>query len=248
MTLDRAAKYFKCEKEDFFHWNDIGVIKLSIIFDDYQGNLLTINDKRYELREDLSEDDFSELNIDYRDESSFFVIESTLYDSLAGIHRLTGFAGGVWTPCSSVIEYLSKGDSPLNSGFAASPYYNENYRAFINIKNIGNFDDVNAYSIPNITVDSLVLFKDDLEKIQILLNNEDNNMDNEKESKLNLDDSLLIIGSILSALKKVEPTSKRWTQEALTREILDATPTTSISKRAIDDYFSEANKRFKSKK
>ncbi|EMH1415435.1 hypothetical protein RGJ02_003263 [Morganella morganii] len=66
---------------------------------------------------------------------------------------------------------------------------------------------------------------------------------NNEEPTLNLDSSLLIIGSVLNALKKAQPTSKRWTQEAIKNELENICP---IKPRDIDNYFSEANKRFKS--
>ncbi|EMB3081398.1 hypothetical protein AB7W75_20450 [Providencia huaxiensis] len=62
-------------------------------------------------------------------------------------------------------------------------------------------------------------------------------------SALTIDGSLLVIGSILSALKKVKPASKRWTQESLKAELEEFCP---MKSRELDDYFSEANKRFKS--
>ena len=61
---------------------------------------------------------------------------------------------------------------------------------------------------------------------------------------LNLDESLLILGAILNSLKKAEPTSKRWTQEALKAEMLDKG--LKLSPRLLDEYFSSANKSFKS--
>ncbi|OCA56560.1 hypothetical protein [Photorhabdus namnaonensis] len=66
---------------------------------------------------------------------------------------------------------------------------------------------------------------------------------NDGEAALALDDSLLIIGSMLSALKKAKPESKRWTQDALKGELEKTCP---ISARTLDKYFSEANKRLKS--
>lgn len=66
---------------------------------------------------------------------------------------------------------------------------------------------------------------------------EDNNSD------LTIDESFLVIGSILSALKKAKPEAKRWTQESLKAELENFCP---IKSRNLDDYFSEANKRFKS--
>lgn len=69
--------------------------------------------------------------------------------------------------------------------------------------------------------------------------------DNHQQS-LTLDDSLLIIGTLLDVLKNAEPSSKRWKQEALKAEM--ELRGINISNRVIDDYFSNANKRYKSMK
>ena len=66
----------------------------------------------------------------------------------------------------------------------------------------------------------------------------------DNNSLLNLDESLLLLGAVLNALKKAEPTSKRWTQEALKAEMLDRG--LKLSSRLLDEYFSSANKSFKS--
>ncbi|MDE1478495.1 hypothetical protein KKJ01_09690 [Xenorhabdus bovienii] len=47
---------------------------------------------------------------------------------------------------------------------------------------------------------------------------------NDGEPTLALDDSLLVIGSMLSALKKAKPESKRWTQDALKGELEKTCP------------------------
>ncbi|KMK85315.1 hypothetical protein [Pectobacterium brasiliense] len=64
------------------------------------------------------------------------------------------------------------------------------------------------------------------------------------DGKISLNEGLLVIGSMLNALKKAKTTSKRWTQDALKAEIGDID--NRLSARALDDYFSQANKAFKS--
>ena len=64
------------------------------------------------------------------------------------------------------------------------------------------------------------------------------------DGDLTLNESLLVIGSMLKALKKAEPTSKRWTQDTLKAEMLDVG--LKLSPRLLDEYFSSANKSFKS--
>lgn len=69
------------------------------------------------------------------------------------------------------------------------------------------------------------------------------NIQQTRDQPLTLDESLLVIGSILNSLKKAQTTSKRWTQDALKAEILDNDQ--RISARTLDDYFSASNKSFK---
>lgn len=68
---------------------------------------------------------------------------------------------------------------------------------------------------------------------------------NETDEKLTLNEGLLVIGSMLNALKSTQSTSKRWTQDTLKAEILENDK--RVSSRLLDDYFSSANKTFKSK-
>lgn len=62
--------------------------------------------------------------------------------------------------------------------------------------------------------------------------------------RLTLNEGLLVIGSMLNALKSTHTTSKRWTQDALKAEILENDK--RVSSRLLDEYFSSANKTFKS--
>ncbi|ESL74438.1 TPA: hypothetical protein ACGR6E_001203 [Enterobacter roggenkampii] len=64
------------------------------------------------------------------------------------------------------------------------------------------------------------------------------------QQPLKLDEGLQVIGALLNALKKAEPASKRWTQEALKAEMMDHG--VNLSPRLLDEYFSAANKLFKS--
>lgn len=64
------------------------------------------------------------------------------------------------------------------------------------------------------------------------------------QENINLEDSLLVTGLMLNAMKKADTPSKRWTQDALKNEILDKDK--RMSARLLDSYFSLANKSFKS--
>ena len=74
---------------------------------------------------------------------------------------------------------------------------------------------------------------------------ESSQMDNGVEnSSVNLDGCLEVIGSMLDVLKNTSSKGKRWTQDALKSEMADRC--SSLSTRSIDDYFSMANKTYKS--
>jgi hypothetical protein len=65
------------------------------------------------------------------------------------------------------------------------------------------------------------------------------------DNTLSLNESLQIIGALLDTLKNTDIKSKRWTQDSLKSEMVERNQ--SLKQRKIDDYFSEANKLFKSK-
>lgn len=67
----------------------------------------------------------------------------------------------------------------------------------------------------------------------------------EENLNLSLDESLFVIGAILDALKNSDTKSKRWTQDSLKNEITGRG--NAIAPRLLDDYFSNANKHFKTK-
>ncbi|EGJ9167763.1 hypothetical protein IOC09_003342 [Escherichia coli] len=54
-----------------------------------------------------------------------------------------------------------------------------------------------------------------------------------------------LVGSILSVLKNTDSKQRRWIQELLKEELVEACP--HFTRRALDDYFAEANKRYKNK-
>ena len=83
----------------------------------------------------------------------------------------------------------------------------------------------------------LVFRRENIEKFE--MENSD-----DTQQPLKLDESLQVIGALLNALKKAEPASKRWTQEALKAEMMDHG--VNLSSRLLDEYFSAANKSFKS--
>ncbi|EBV1891817.1 hypothetical protein D9P64_13510 [Salmonella enterica subsp. enterica serovar Kibi] len=68
--------------------------------------------------------------------------------------------------------------------------------------------------------------------------------DDEGKKAITLEGCLEVIGSMLDTLKSTSSKGKRWTQETLKSEMTDKRH--SLSNRTIDDYFSQANKAYKS--
>ncbi|MBA5602976.1 hypothetical protein H1224_18165 [Pectobacterium aroidearum] len=174
-TIARAARFFGCEVEDIFHWNEIGLIKLSLSFDDLNGTLLSINNESFEFAPEFSGSAVDEVELDYRDSISSFVCEHLLLDSVARICRVHGVATGLWVPNPATIEHLKNHGNFLSS-FSASPYgADTDYRVMVEIKKVKSSaidiihtnDGDNYY--PEITAENLTLYKDDLIIIKRLL-------------------------------------------------------------------------------
>lgn len=58
-------------------------------------------------------------------------------------------------------------------------------------------------------------------------------------------DFRLLVGSLLSVLKNTNSHQRRWTQDGLKEELVESCP--QFTRRTLDNYFAEANKRFKEK-
>ncbi|MXF07386.1 hypothetical protein [Escherichia coli] len=108
----------------------------------------------------------------------------------------------------------------------------------------GQFIDENNYhqslypaeGLGNVTLVFRRINIEDFERCQI-----DNTDEN---SSITLNGCLEIIGSMLDTLKNTPSKGRRWTQDALKHEMTDKRK--SLSTRSIDDYFSLANKLYKS--
>ncbi|QYM92791.1 hypothetical protein [Dickeya zeae] len=174
-TIARATRFFGCEVEDIFHWNEIGLIKLSLSFDDFNGTLLSIDNESFEFAPEFNGSAVDEVELDYRDSISSFVCERVLLDSVAGICRIHGVATGLWVPNPATIDHLKNHGNFLSS-FSASPYgANTDYRVMVEVKKakssaidiIHTHEGDNYY--PDITAENLTLYKDDLITIKRLL-------------------------------------------------------------------------------
>lgn len=58
-------------------------------------------------------------------------------------------------------------------------------------------------------------------------------------------DFCFLVGSMLSVIKNTNSKQRRWTQDLLKEELVDMCP--NFTRRALDDYFAVANKKFKEK-
>lgn len=178
-SISRAARFFGCEVDDFFHWNEIGLIRIAMDLDDFEGTLLSVNDQRFELPPEFTTFyDVDGADIRYRDDLSSFVCEYTKIDDLHNVGRIYGTATGAWVPSAEVIRHL-RTHSQFRSGFSASPYRSEGYyRVMIEIKphhpSVGySFEDLKTRWCPEILATDLRIYKDDLLKVSALLSGND---------------------------------------------------------------------------
>lgn len=174
LSLTRAAKYFNCEEDDFFHWHEIGLIRLCIECDDYRGRSLKFNGNYTEFREGHTLPDSDESPFSYRGVESSLVVTSYQLDD-NGIIRPYGVIDGFFIPSHETIRYLSKSNLELATDFLASPYdkdidsiviinVTKNNKSFI-------FDDAKAITFkPEIRRESLLILNHDLLVIRDLLN------------------------------------------------------------------------------
>lgn len=119
---------------------------------------------------------------------------------------------------------------------------NDNKQVEIYDKDFGDFVPYEEYqqffySIDNIENVDLVFRRENIELFE-------NSQLDATNMDISLSESLEVIGTMLDAIKNVESKAKRWTQELLKFEMEERNP--SLKKRRIDDYFSLANKCYKS--
>ncbi|KAE9536041.1 hypothetical protein A1D25_04235 [Ursidibacter arcticus] len=98
-------------------------------------------------------------------------------------------------------------------------------------------DEYEQATLNTISIDDLIIFKDDLLKFI-----------GESEKDLNFDNALYLLGEVLSAVKSK---NRKWTQSTIINEILQQRQNKNktiqgLEQRKIEDYFSQANKKLKS--
>lgn len=112
--------------------------------------------------------------------------------------------------------------------------YDEHIGEFVDYENYHRF----FYPADGIGAVELVFRR---EHIEIF---EKNQLHDDESLSVSLSESLVIMGAMLDTLKNTESKSKRWTQDSLKADITERNNT--LKARKIDDYFSIANKYYKS--
>lgn len=179
-SLARAAKFFNCEIEDFFHWYETKKISLSLRLSDHQATLLSINNKCVEFKapylgqDHVEYDQLSSADNEYScvTETSVFVGHRLSYDHLGKIYRVSGHAHDFWKPCDAFIEALRRGGRIMES-FSASPYgFDKDFRIMVKVSDGIQTSDPDSplmYYYPEFKLEDIVLRKEDLNVINHLI-------------------------------------------------------------------------------
>ncbi|WP_419793019.1 hypothetical protein ACN09C_06945 [Serratia fonticola] len=179
-SLERAAKFFECEIEDFFHWYETNKISLSLKLLDHQATVLSINNKSIEFKTEYLGADHIEYDVmasanneySYVSDLSIFIGNKLSYDQLGKIYRVNGYAHDFWRPCDAVIQSLRRGGRIMES-FSASPYdFDGDFRIMVNVTEgmqTSDPDSPMVYFYPEFTIADLVLHKTDLNIINHLM-------------------------------------------------------------------------------
>ncbi|MFZ5132204.1 hypothetical protein [Enterobacter roggenkampii] len=166
-SLERAAKFFGCEIEDFFHWYETKKISLCLKLSDRRATLLSADNESVEFKRSILNDD-----IHFKSEFSFvnseseFSGDSGYFDQLGQVYRIKGYANDFWVPCDHAIGIL-RNKRGLIEAFAASPYSaNRDFRIMIHVTELRERSEhelsTSQFS-PDFTVSDLVLHKTDLD-------------------------------------------------------------------------------------
>ncbi|RLM03899.1 hypothetical protein BIY27_23120 [Gibbsiella quercinecans] len=232
-SLARAARFFDCEEIDFLHWWAIDKIDLCLYVEDGMATILSTDNNSIEfikLQDANSALYNDERPYDFKSHYSSYFIDSIEKDGLSNVFRLYGEMWGLWCPARVIKDRLINGLS-INDDFWIKPYSFD-----------GDFRVINS-SLSDISINSLVIPRAEMIKIQKILSGDDDDFAYE-----NMNEVFNLLGGIINVLKKAEPKNRRWTQDSLKAELLNdqegCTPI-GISARKIDDHLALANKIFK---
>lgn len=179
-SLERAARFFNCEIDDFFHWYTTGKIELCMLMDEMKATILSINSQHCELKIPYLGADNFEYDIEkstgneysYASDLAAFVACGLTYDNLNEIYRVYGYAYGFWKPCDFILDILRSGDIVRDSFYISPLEGNKDYRVMIKV--VEGMQDIDPdkplmYYTPNFTIDNLLLCKKDLERVNHIL-------------------------------------------------------------------------------
>ncbi|EKN4866399.1 hypothetical protein DVP50_12795 [Yersinia enterocolitica] len=216
-SLERAAKFFGCEMEDFFHWYETKKISLSLKLLEHRATVLSIDNKTIEYKTEYWGDDHIEYDVmasannefSYIDNISAFVGNRLSYDHLCQVYRVNGYAHDFWRPCDAFIQSLRRGGRIMDS-FSASPYdFEGDFRIMIEVQEGTQTSDPESpvfYFYPEFTIGDLVLYKTDLDIINHLMCGVEYSP--EKSNELNSD--LLTVADI--STEEIQSEILEWTE------------------------------------
>ncbi|ELD0979735.1 MULTISPECIES: hypothetical protein [Citrobacter] len=166
-SLERAAKFFDCEIDDFFHWYETKKISLCLKLSDRRATILSVNNESVEFKRSILADDIHFQNeYSFKNDDSEFIGDSGHFDQLGQVYRIKGYANDFWVPCDNAIETL-RNKFGLVDRFAASPYNaNRDFRIMIHVTEPRgrSASELSAGQFPlDFTVSDLVLHKTDLD-------------------------------------------------------------------------------------
>lgn len=226
-SLKRAAKFFECEVEDFFHWWETGKIELCFYLNQMD-NIILVSKDEHNIEfpygktawEKSQSGEFDLRGISYAD----YYAGDVRKNDLTEVWQITGEAHGLWRPAPLVIERIKDGAS-VEPGFWVQAYGVESdFRIFIKNEILAN-------------ADSLVIPKNELEKVQLILNGQ-----YEDHERLDSQELLLLLSSVL---KVTASKTKKWTQGEIAKSI-EEIGIKGLKESTINKIFSMANKVYKS--
>ncbi|MGJ0579741.1 hypothetical protein ACR71G_17110 [Xenorhabdus bovienii] len=227
-SLDRAAKLFKCEIDDFFHWWQTGRIELCVHFIQMDHiTLLSKHNKRIEFlngRQAYEESQSGEYDLKNEEYVGFATDNTRKNDSL-GIWELIGEAWGLWKPAPVAIENIMN-NIPVTPGFWVQAY--------------GIEDDMRLFIKNEIVLckESLVIPKNELEKINLILNGQYDDSD-----KYDTQELLLLLSSVLKVVTSSQ--ARKWSQGDIASAVGDK-KIKGLGERKTNEIFSVANKLYNS--
>lgn len=166
-SLERAAKFFGCEIEDFFHWYETKKISLCLKLSDRRATLLSVDNESVEYKRSILDDDIHfQSKFSFVNSESEFSGDSGYFDPLGQVYRIKGYANDFWIPCDHAIGIL-RNKRGLIEAFAASPYNaNRDFRIMVYVTELRERSEHELSSgqfSPDFTVSDLVLHKTDLD-------------------------------------------------------------------------------------